>query len=526
MWKTVDLFRVYKLKMEGLSNREISRRTGYDRAKIGEAWSRFRGQVSQLGEEGVDVKAIQEEMFAEPKYKTPERGRPVYTAKVEEKLKEILEDEKTKNRRLGKDHKQKLTNLQIYEEVVKAGFVISRPTINIELAKLRKRLKEVSVKQQYEYGDRLEYDFGEVTLNCGEGYKTYHMAVFSSLAGKFKWAYLYTNEKQGVFMDSHVKFFEMVGGVWKEVVYDNMRNVVSKFIGRSEKELNKEFMKMAMYYGYTPNVTNCFRGNEKGSVECAVKTLRNQIFALRDTFKSLEEAREYMARRLNEINERNGSELEYEKPHLTPTKPPLELAVVTENKVDHYSFVQVDTAFYSVPEHLVGQKVTVKKYHDEIRVYYNSELMCKHERIFGKGKLKVDIYHYLETLRKKPGAIRNSAALKCIPRLKAIFDTHYADKPRKFIEQFIENKELPLKEMIALFEEKVKNSVELNALDVVKPPDVTNCGIEVAMRAIVFNYSALVYRGTRTTVNRVVREGVSGYDNAVSAIGATEAVVF
>ena len=36
-------------------------------------------------------------------------------------------------------------------------------------------------------------------------------------------------------MDSHVKFFEMVKGVYKEVVYDNMKNVVTKFIGRKEK---------------------------------------------------------------------------------------------------------------------------------------------------------------------------------------------------------------------------------------------------------------------------------------------------
>jgi len=34
-------------------------------------------------------------------------------------------------------------------------------------------------------------------------------------------------------MDSHIKFFEMLGGVHKEIVYDNMKNVVTKFIGRN-----------------------------------------------------------------------------------------------------------------------------------------------------------------------------------------------------------------------------------------------------------------------------------------------------
>lgn len=48
------------------------------------------------------------------------------------------------------------------------------------------------------------------------------------------------NQKKDVFLDSHVRFFEMVGGVYREVVYDNMKNVVTRFIGRNEKELNQD----------------------------------------------------------------------------------------------------------------------------------------------------------------------------------------------------------------------------------------------------------------------------------------------
>ena len=59
MWTLVDVFKVINLKLDGLSNREISRQTGYDRVKIGEVWSRYRKQISQLGEEGADIKAIQ-----------------------------------------------------------------------------------------------------------------------------------------------------------------------------------------------------------------------------------------------------------------------------------------------------------------------------------------------------------------------------------------------------------------------------------------------------------------------------------
>ena len=89
----------------------------------------------------------------------------------------------------------------------------------------------------------------------------------TSPASHFRWAYLYTNMKMEVFIDSHARFFELVGGSFKEGVYDNCRCVVSKFIGRNMKELNPELIKLSLYYDYQINVTNCFSGNEKGSVE-------------------------------------------------------------------------------------------------------------------------------------------------------------------------------------------------------------------------------------------------------------------
>ena len=347
------------------------------------------------------------------------------------------------------------------------------------------------IRQQYELGNRLEHDFGEVFLDCGEGVKTYHMAVLSSPGGGFRWLYLYTNQKNAVFIDSHVRFFEMMGGAYKEVVYDNMRNVVSKFIGRNEKELNEDLLKMSMYYGFRINVTNCFKGNEKGHVESSVKILRNQIFADAWKFNSLEDAQEYAQSRLLKLNE--DSRMEEEKEHLRPYRPQLELALVTEAKVTPSSLISVDTVFYSVPEYLVGKRVIVKKYHNKIRVYAANEMVAAHRRLFGNGKMQIDIYHYLNTLKKKPGAIRNSVALKSIPRLKAVFDTYYSKQPRKFIELFLANKELPIDEIIALFERETRNKGEIDALDVVKP--VTQ--IVVSARAFVQNYTALTIGGAR-----------------------------
>ena len=321
------------------------------------------------------MRAIQDELYDTPKYKSSEKKRQnrKYTEEMEERLHEILASERRKDSILGQGHKQKLTNKQIHQKLADEGFDISRATINIKLARIRDRKPEVFIRQQYDFGDRLEYDFGEVKLDCGDGVKVCHMAVLSSPSGKFRWAYLYTNQKKAVFMDSHVKFFEMMGGCYREVVYDNMRNVVKKFIGKNEKELNDELVKMSLYYGYIINVTNCFKGNEKGHVKKSVDVIRNEVFA--DTWKF------------------------------------------------------------------------------------------------------------------------NSVALKSIPRLKAIFDTHYAAKPRQFIEEFLENKHLPIDEIIEFFDKKTAVKGEFAAISVVKPIS----SVVTQTRAFIANYSVLInnYGGDR-----------------------------
>jgi hypothetical protein len=82
-------------------------------------------------------------------------------------------------------------------------------------------LKEVFIRQEYEFGQRLEYDFGEVRLDCGEGLKTYHMAVFCAPCSGFRWIYLYTNQNKKVFLDRRVRIIEKLDGIYVEVVYNN-----------------------------------------------------------------------------------------------------------------------------------------------------------------------------------------------------------------------------------------------------------------------------------------------------------------
>jgi transposase len=420
-----------------------------NRKTVARYWNEYQELTSQLQMDS-DNRAIQEEIVSTPRYNTSTRKPKKYTPAIDKAIDEILASEAVKARELGESHKQRLTNKQIHRMIIDQGYAIGITVVSDNIKVKRQRISEAFIRQEYDFGKRLEYDFGEVKLVIGGVVGKYYLAVFGTPRSSFRWAYLYTNQKKAVFLDSHVRFFELVGGVYEEVVYDNMRNVVTAFIGKNEKELNADLIAMSIYYGFTPNVTNCYSGNEKGFVESSVKNVRKEVFSVRYRFDTLEDAERYLEEELIRMNE--GSEIEKEVEHLLPWRPPLELSRMTEQTVDKYSFVRVDNNFYSVPEYLVGRQLTVRSYIKDIIIYSGLNEVCRHDRLDGYGEMSVDIFHYLDTLTKKPGAVRNSKALRSEAELKAVFDSYYSDNAREFVAILRANKDKAMEEIVRILQ--------------------------------------------------------------------------
>lgn len=447
----MEMYRLISLKLKGMSDSEIQKQYGVSRNTTRKYWKQYQERLDVLikSDPNVDVSDVIESFIENPKYDTSSRGYLKYSEEIDTLLNQILEDEKEKTGLLGSSHKQKLTYRQIHELIVNEGYDIGITTISEKIKEKRNIYREAYIKQEYEYGDRFEYDFGEVKLIINGKNTKYNLAVLTAPASKFRWAYLYRTQKMDVFIDSQVRFFEMVGGSFKEGVYDNMRNVVTKFIGRNEKEINKELINLALYYSFEINVTNCFSGNEKGSVESAVRWLRNKIFALKYKFDSFEEAETYLNQKLIEINKE--SCIEEEKKHLLPYRRPYEAAEISTCSVNKYSFIEVDTNFYSVPDILVGKTVTIKKYPNTIKVLYKEQHICTLARdLENKKEMHVDIKHYLNTFLKKPGALRNSKALKSEPELKNLFDKYFKSNPKEFIVLLQNNQDRSIEELIEI----------------------------------------------------------------------------
>jgi hypothetical protein len=253
---------------------------------------------------------------------------------------------------------------------------------------------------------------------------------------------LYQSESQVCVLDVHARFIELIGFVPSVFTYDNMRTVVKSFIGR-EKLITDSMKNLSNYYQFTIRLCEPRKGNEKGHVERSVEFIRRKAFSSKFTFTSLEEAATHLTIVLNQLNERHHHQykekhtelLKREKEVARPAASPFDASELIECRVDKYSTVVIKQNHYSVPEGHVGKFIKAKVGAEEVRLFIDGEMVAKHRRNWGLHKWEMNIYHYLETFRKKKGAIAQSECLKQAPKqIKQIYDTYYIGKEKEFIE--------------------------------------------------------------------------------------------
>lgn len=237
MMTLLDKARIIDMHLRGMKNTEIAEDLGIHRNTVGKYVREYESHAEALRRCDADdrdaVRKATEAITAAPAYDTSKRGPRKWNEDMDAMLDSILADEECKRKELG-SNKQMLTKTQIHGLMVDAGFDIGITTVQKRVDAKRSRPKEAFIAQSYEYGDRFEYDFREVKLRIGGVSRKLYLAVMVAPASDYRFVLLYDNQRKQIFADSQVRFFEHTGGCFKEGVYDNMRNVVKKFIGRNE----------------------------------------------------------------------------------------------------------------------------------------------------------------------------------------------------------------------------------------------------------------------------------------------------
>ena len=369
-----------------------------------------------------------------PQVREIKQPRRVVTDELLSLVHSLLESNQEKPR------KQRLTGKMIHDLVIQSGHEVSYPTVKRLIQNWNKEHKhrKVFILQEPEPG-RAEFDWAEIHLQIQGSWIKLCLAVMVLTGSLYRFAQLFYRETQQDVIETHIQFFEQIQAVPIRIIYDNMRAVYDI----KRKEFNDTFLRFSTHYGFKPCVCNPSSPQEKGTDEQSVGYIRRNVFSIRTSFESLTEAQNWLKEQLTllnskavfrrELNPNEGLKDELSHMHSLPSLQYSNYLSLT-SKINKYSLIKFENNYYSVPDDFPLLTILVKVYVDRIDLYDDDMIIATHTRLYGKDKYSLNILHYLRTMERKPGSVKNSKALTQLhDRLQVMFHRYYDDRSAEFL---------------------------------------------------------------------------------------------
>jgi len=132
------------------------------------------------------------------------------------------------------------------------------------------------VRFETEPGQQMQVDWGVFRLNGKR------VSLFLSTLGWSRFAYgvFVDNERFDTLRCCHEQAFEEFGGVPLEILYDNMKTVVTKrnAYGDGLHQFHAGLQDLAHHYGFLPRLCRPYRAKTKGKVERQIGYIRRSFF--------------------------------------------------------------------------------------------------------------------------------------------------------------------------------------------------------------------------------------------------------
>jgi transposase len=371
---------------------------------------------------GVHRRTVREALASPipPPRRVPERSAPVLGPWTEIIDSWLADD-------LNAPKKQRHTARRVFERLVdEHGAELSETTVRryVAVVKSHRRmpLTAVMVPQDHPLGYEAEVDFGQASFYLNGELTVGSMFVMRLSASAKGFHHVYANEAQEAFVDGHELGFEHFGGVPERIRYDNLKPAVARvMLGRSRVE-SERFVALRSHYLF--DAFYCRPGidgaHEKGGVEGEVGRFRRRHLVPVPKVSSLAELNELLAR-ADELDDARhlpgrrlsvGAHFDLERPMLRALpEERFDAALWLQCRVDSKSRICVRQCFYSVPVSYVGRKIDVRLGASFVEALDGKKVLARHERAVRKGTETLDLDHYLEVMKVKPGALLGSTAL-------------------------------------------------------------------------------------------------------------------
>lgn len=263
-----------------------------------------------------------------------------------------------------------------------------------------RKKNQVYLRKVYKAGERLLVDWAGLTMQYTEGAVEHKVYIFVATLPASSYLYVEAFRDMTIesWIDAHIHAFEYFGGVPHLLVPDNTKTAVTK-ARYYDPVLNKTYKEMADHYGAVIVPARSRRPTDKAPVETAVQIVERRIIAKWRSrqFFSFQEVQQAVCEGFEELNEspfqklpgsRRSVFLETEKAELMrlPQRP-YEYAQWKKAKVAFDYHVACDKAhFYSVPYHLVGETVDIRRTSRTIEVFFEGNRVAAHVRSYESRK--------------------------------------------------------------------------------------------------------------------------------------------
>ena len=293
---------------------------------------------------------------------------------------------------------------RVYEMVRQRGY----PGSVIQVRRLVRRLRPETSRAVYRRvvtlaGESAQVDWGSFgKVRIGQGTRT--VSGFVMVLGYSRAiAALFTlDQTLESFLRGHVAAFDALGGVARNLVYDNLRSAVLDRRGAAV-QFHPRLLDLAGHYHFAPRPCTPGRGNEKGKIERQIQYLRHAYFAARP-FRDIDDINAQFRRWRDEVAHRRrhpdqpdrsvADVWAEEKPRLLPLPAnPFETDLVRAVRSGKTPYVRFDRNLYSIPHTHVRKPLTLLASATRIRILDGQNELANHHRTYNTGLTVEDPAH-------------------------------------------------------------------------------------------------------------------------------------
>lgn len=353
--------------------------------------------------------------------KAMQRAAPVLTPALRGQIEAWLRADATAPR------KQRHTGRRIWQRLqTEHGFGGAESTVRRLVGQMRRRLGlkvEAFVPLCHAAGEEAEVDWYEATVCFPWGEEVVQFFQMRACFSGREFHMAFPRQTQQAFLEAHVAAFAHFRGVFARLRYDNLKAAVVKVLRGRRRVESDRFVALRSHYLYSaefcrPGVQGA---HEKGGVEGGVGRFRRHHLVPVPSFDSYAALNRFLldACAQDDLRQRQGhpnrivDDFAEEAGQLRalPAEP-FETAEVCHVRVTAKACVQLRKSFYSVPAGLVGRQVEARVHAAHIEVVADGKVIARHARLADVGAWRVQLDHYLELLRYKPQALRQSLPLR------------------------------------------------------------------------------------------------------------------